>query len=86
MDGTRMIPNARYLLRIKTKQVPVIYNGFAIWTAFEGKKHAFTRIDTGEWVFKRQARAVSKHYDDCCFMAQEQACTCHQRLEALRGI
>lgn len=85
MDGTRMEPNTRYLMRVDRKQIPVIYNGWQKWSGQGGeecaKQHAFTRLDTGEWVFKRSARALSKHYDDC--VLEHYNCTCHERLEAV---
>jgi hypothetical protein len=93
MDGTTMEPNVRYLLRIDKKQVPVIYDGWALWSGHGGeegrKTHAFTRLDTGEWIFKNSARAVSKHYDDCIIpvdgpgMESGYLCRCRARLEAV---
>lgn len=93
MDGSSMEPNARYLLRIDRKQVPVVYNGFERWSSEGGeigaRQHAFTRLDTGEWVFKHSARALSKHYDDCSLAPNCERltsnCSCHDRLEAERG-
>ena len=82
-----MEPNARYLLRIDRRQVPVIYDGWGLWHGEGGEegvhRHAFTRIDTGEWVFRRSARAVSKHYDQCV-TEDRGSCNCRAKLEALR--
>jgi hypothetical protein len=84
MEGKYLEPNHRYLMRLKNKQIPVIYNGWGLWNGHGGeeglKRHAFTRLDNGEWVFKARAGALSRHYDDCAF-APLHKCTCHARLE-----
>jgi len=96
MNGKYLEPCKRYLLRIDCHQVPVIYDGWGLWKDHGGEEgihnHAFTRIDTGEWIFRRTARAISRHYDDCTrfkrYMPGERdedlQCDCQQRLEVLR--
>jgi hypothetical protein len=56
----------RYYLRIKGKQVPVEFVGFAP-TPDNPHRLQFKRLDTGEPLYKRNASALSRHSDQCCW-------------------
>ena len=86
MDGTLMKDGKRYLMRINKDQVPVTFDGWGLWSGHGGeegrKQYCFTRLDTGEVIFKPTARAISRHYDGCTLVSRPATCDCSARLQA----
>jgi len=90
MKREDMEPNQRYLLRLFGEggpQVPVIYDGYGLWSkqgGEEGKKrNAFTRLDTGDWLFTKTTHLVSRHYDSCVNAGTPGRCNCRAKLESI---
>jgi hypothetical protein len=88
MNETLLIPNERYLYRINGRQVPVLCNGYRPWVP-TGKGHwsrAFTRQDTGEWIYCRHAVGVSHRYEGCVCARFNglTSCMCRERLAEVR--
>ena len=88
MNETLLIPNERYLYRINGRQVPVLYTGYRPWvpTGKGPRSHAFTRLDTGEWIYRRHAVGLSHHYEGCpCTRFNGlTSCMCRERLAEVR--
>ena len=65
----------RYLMRVGSRQVPVVYDGVTPANSLE-----FHSVKGGTVFFRSKAGAFSKHYDSCVLLRRE-ACNCAQRLE-----
>lgn len=88
MEGRRMAAGERYLFRLRGKQIPVTYEGMfekipvLIFDSEVPKGRMFLkmiRLDTGEEIYRKTARALSKHFDDCALIRRD-GCDCVRRL------
>ena len=74
-----------YYLRIKSKQVPVMFCGFMDGTGIGSRRLQYKRLDTGETIYRRNAGSVSQHTDECWISGgiRDPNCKCREHLRLL---
>ena len=74
-----------YYLRIRSKQVPVMFCGFMDGTGMGSRRLQYKRLDTGETLYRRNASSVAKHSDECWYAGNSHKpnCECREHLRLL---
>ena len=84
MQRDSLVVQEGYYLRIKSKQVPVMFCGFMDGTGIGSRRLQYKRLDTGETLYRRNAGSVSRHTDECWNTGRtsDPNCACRTYLKA----